>query len=179
MSIGADVARIKGNITAALAAIADKGVTVPDGSTSDALAGLIASIEAGGGLAVRYGTVTIAESSIYVKIEHDLGRIPVFYMAAILPVDSNSFDKASDGLLFMEFSKYFLNDTTRNNNKGFYGYRNSNSNIIYWQIYSENTSYDDATLGTATKDYITIGSKDSNSIFKLPAGSSYFYMIMG
>ena len=48
MSIGTDVARIKGNITAALAAIADKGVTVPDGSTSDALAGLIASIEAGG-----------------------------------------------------------------------------------------------------------------------------------
>ena len=49
MSIATDVARIKGNITAALAAIADKGVTVPDGSTSDALAGLIASIEAGGG----------------------------------------------------------------------------------------------------------------------------------
>lgn len=50
MSIGADVARIKGNITAALAAIADKGVTVPAGSTSDALSGLIASIEAGGGI---------------------------------------------------------------------------------------------------------------------------------
>ena len=49
MSIATDVSRIKGNITAALAAIADKGVTVPDGSTSDALASLIASIEAGGG----------------------------------------------------------------------------------------------------------------------------------
>ena len=49
MSIATDVARIKGNITAALAAIADKGVTVPEGSTSDALAELIASIEAGGG----------------------------------------------------------------------------------------------------------------------------------
>lgn len=48
MSIATDVSRIKGNITAALAAIADKGVTVPDGSTSDALAELIASIEAGG-----------------------------------------------------------------------------------------------------------------------------------
>ena len=49
MSIATDVSRIKGNITAALAAIADKGVSVPDGSTSDALAELIASIEAGGG----------------------------------------------------------------------------------------------------------------------------------
>ena len=44
MSIATDVSRIKGNITAALTAIADKGVTVPDGSTSDALAELIASI---------------------------------------------------------------------------------------------------------------------------------------
>lgn len=52
MSIATDVSRIKGNITAALAAIADKGVIVPDGSTSDALAGLIASIEAGGGVDV-------------------------------------------------------------------------------------------------------------------------------
>lgn len=58
MSIATDVARIKRNITAALAAIADKGVTVPDGSTSDALAGLIASIEAGGGYDVIAGTFT-------------------------------------------------------------------------------------------------------------------------
>lgn len=36
------------NIDAALSAIANKGVTVPDGSTSDALAALIESIEAGG-----------------------------------------------------------------------------------------------------------------------------------
>ena len=49
MSIATDVSRIKGNITSALAAIAVKGVTVPDGSNSDALASLIASIEAGGG----------------------------------------------------------------------------------------------------------------------------------
>lgn len=61
MSIGTDVARIKGNITAALAAIADKGVTVPDGSTSDALASLIASIEAGGVSSVT-GTVTLTGS---------------------------------------------------------------------------------------------------------------------
>ena len=54
MSIATDVSRIKGNITAALAAIADKGVSVPDGSTSDALASLIASIEAGGGAGGGY-----------------------------------------------------------------------------------------------------------------------------
>lgn len=49
MGIASDLARIKGNINAALAAIAEKGVTVPDGSNSDALHELILSIEAGGG----------------------------------------------------------------------------------------------------------------------------------
>lgn len=39
----------KTNVDAALAALAEKGVTVPTGSKSDALAGLIAAIEAGGG----------------------------------------------------------------------------------------------------------------------------------
>lgn len=51
----------KTNIAAALAAIAEKGVTVPDGSTSDALASLIASIEAGGGVKMVTGSFTLAE----------------------------------------------------------------------------------------------------------------------
>lgn len=45
MSIATQTARIKGNVTAAFEAIAEKGVTVPTGSTSDALAALIAAIE--------------------------------------------------------------------------------------------------------------------------------------
>lgn len=60
MSVQTQIDRISGNITAALAAIADKGVTVPDGSTSDALAELIASIEAGGGGKFANGTITPA-----------------------------------------------------------------------------------------------------------------------
>lgn len=49
MSVQTQIDRISGNVSAALSAIAEKGVTVPDGSNSDALASLIASIEAGGG----------------------------------------------------------------------------------------------------------------------------------
>lgn len=80
MSIGTDVARIKGNITAALAAIADKGVTVPDGSTSDALAGLIASIEAGGGVSgIAYGIYIPASTGKTHTIEHGLGVIPKIF----------------------------------------------------------------------------------------------------
>lgn len=72
MSIATDVSRIKGNITAALAAIADKGVTVPDGSTSDALAGLIASIEAGGGSLIAAGSITPASNGA-ITITHNFG----------------------------------------------------------------------------------------------------------
>lgn len=79
MSIATDVSRIKGNITAALAAIADKGVTVPDGSTSDALASLIASIEASEGEGTfSTGTITVAEETIAADIivNHNMGVIP-------------------------------------------------------------------------------------------------------
>lgn len=89
MSIATDVSRIKGNINAALAAIADKGVTVPAGSTSDALAGLIASIEAGGGGSGAEsgewacGTYTPSETIIigtksHVTIETGLSSIRFF-----------------------------------------------------------------------------------------------------
>lgn len=61
MGIATDLSRVKSNITAALAAIAEKGVTVPDGSNSDALAELIASIQAGGGKFAS-GTITSAEN---------------------------------------------------------------------------------------------------------------------
>lgn len=47
MSIQTQIERISGNVTSALSAISEKGVTVPDGSNSDALAGLIRSIETG------------------------------------------------------------------------------------------------------------------------------------
>lgn len=78
MSIATDVSRIKGNITAALAAIADKGVNVPDGSTSDALASLIASIEAGGGAGIelptgyKVSTGTYTPNTEGTNVEHDI-----------------------------------------------------------------------------------------------------------
>ena len=82
MSIATDVARIKGNITAALAAIADKGVTVPDGSTSDALAGLIAAIDAGvGGGKIATGTYVSSDTTYSFVFKHSLGVLPNLIMA--------------------------------------------------------------------------------------------------
>ena len=70
------------SITNALAALADKGVTVPDGSTSDALAGLIEALETGGGVKIAQGSLTFAEDrslSNSLEIEHNLGVVPNFY----------------------------------------------------------------------------------------------------
>lgn len=48
MSISSEISRISGNVSDSLAAVAAKGVTVPTGSNSDDLAGLIAQISSGG-----------------------------------------------------------------------------------------------------------------------------------
>lgn len=84
MGIGSDLARVKGNLTAALSAIADKGVTVPDGSTSNNLAELIAQISSGGMVLpnfvseINFGSFTKANytESRNVKVEHGLSGKP-------------------------------------------------------------------------------------------------------
>lgn len=78
MSVQTQIDRISGNVAAALSAIAEKGVTVPDGSTSDALAELITSIEAGGSASgfakVATGTIIPSSNVTSLNIEHGLGQ---------------------------------------------------------------------------------------------------------
>lgn len=50
MSIQSEINRISGNVSDALDAIEDKGVTIPSGANSDDLADLIAQITGGGGV---------------------------------------------------------------------------------------------------------------------------------
>ena len=74
MSVQTEIDRISGNVSAALSAIAEKGVTVPDGSTSDALAGLIASIQEGEGgtdnfIAGSFTITKILEPGEYIYID--------------------------------------------------------------------------------------------------------------
>ena len=69
------------DIDAAFAALAEKGVTVPDGATSADLDDLIASIVTGGGATifgrtVETGTVTPATTVDNLKVNHSLGIIP-------------------------------------------------------------------------------------------------------
>lgn len=60
MSIASEITRLSGNISDSLDAVAAKGVTVPSGSTSDDLAGLIAQITTGAGSAITITDTTDA-----------------------------------------------------------------------------------------------------------------------
>lgn len=64
MSISSEISRISGNVSSALTAISNKGVTVPSGSNSDDLATLIGQISGGGGTTwetVYQGNVSVVD----------------------------------------------------------------------------------------------------------------------
>ncbi len=82
MSVQTQIDRISGNVSAAFAVIAEKGVTVPEGSNSDALAGLIQAIQAGGGNIVSGSTswATIPPSIVQTEFVHNLGVAPKLFL---------------------------------------------------------------------------------------------------
>lgn len=97
------------NITAALAALAEKGVEVPEGANSNALAGLIAAIEAGGGAAT--GTITLANDGFLTsfcsqKVTHNLGRIPVGFLVLNTAYNNNANLTAGGFFLAFEDSEF-------------------------------------------------------------------------
>lgn len=78
MSVQTQIDRISGAVSAALAALTEKGVTVPAGTKVDDMATLIAAIEAGGGgdLVYATGTFTPAKNVTYMDVTHGLGVVP-------------------------------------------------------------------------------------------------------
>lgn len=100
MSVQSEINRISGNVTAALAAIAEKGVTVDSGSTSDDLATLIAAIETGGGGGkYSYGTFQLSEeitlnTTTPYTFEHGLGQKPDFVILSANRVPSSTYTLA-------------------------------------------------------------------------------------
>ena len=84
MSISTEITRISGNVSAALTAIGIKGVTVPQGSTSDDLAILIGLIQTGGGIKTltilpeQSVTATSADTSGYyvnINVAYIVGKL--------------------------------------------------------------------------------------------------------
>lgn len=81
MSVQTQIDRISGAVSAALAALSEKGVTVPEGTKVDGLAELIEAIASGGGgvdlaslfggAEVRAGTYTIMEDTNKVTFAYE------------------------------------------------------------------------------------------------------------
>lgn len=68
MSIASEISRISGNVSDALDAISNKGVTVPSTATSDDLATLIGQISGGGGAAITVTDTTDTHGGIIREI---------------------------------------------------------------------------------------------------------------
>ena len=179
MSIATDVSRIKGNITAALAAIADKGVTVPDGSTSDALAELIASIEAGGGgggvtesgewACGTYtpSTTTTIGTDNYVTIETGLASIRFF---AFLYNQTVSYAAAYE----------FMMCVWDYNGGDYYGFRLAHSGKASISSLSAGTTVNNEYVGdTMYADGGTMKFQGTSSSTKVIAGNTYVWFAIG
>ena len=84
MSASGEISRISGNVTAALAAVANKGGTVPANAVSDDLATAIASIPGAPSFTlidkIWFGektfTSTTNANSNNITVKHDLGAVP-------------------------------------------------------------------------------------------------------
>lgn len=89
------------NVAAAFAAIAEKGVSVPDGGTSGALAAAIAAIPSGG-VTIKTGAFTVTTTDTAEVIEHGMGCIPgtIFVIKNESDISGSSSNYGFDDLLF-------------------------------------------------------------------------------
>lgn len=165
----------KTNIGAALAAIAEKGVTVPDGSTSDALASLIASIEAGGGAAIELPIGCAMECAVYIPVENKTNWATVRF--------ENRFKWATDrtNVTFAAFAAINPPAQTATMLFGFCAYDHNKKKTSRTQTINES-----GTVATHTSDcgFSTNAQSDTfripaTSTFPLLAGVSYFCIAVG
>lgn len=91
MSVSSEITRLENAKAAIAAAIAEKGVTVPDGTLLDGMAELVGGIETGGG--VISGTIIPAESAVQ-TITHNLGRVP----SGIAIITTGPYGSSTDGV---------------------------------------------------------------------------------
>ena len=153
------------NITAALAALAEKGVEVPEGSNSNALAGLIAVVESGG-VKVNEGTYTLAAqtaASDTILIPHGLGEKPYFAAVFFAP-DSNFTSPPQSALMcYVIAAEKFR-------------YRVSGSSSVLKVDYNKDTT-DDKTDETNIAVYgYKVGMSHTAS---MPAGTKFYWIAVG
>lgn len=172
MSIQTQIDRISGNVSAALSAIAEKGVTVPDGSASDALAELITSIEAGG-INATAGTITVSSDVNNYELTHNLSEVPKLFFIGMIDKFS---DTAFTGKKHLLVSAYGFSDA-----KAQYrisaNARDSGANAVFREYGINAITYNHTSLSHADEKTICIA--DNAGTYKLIAGATYYWVAVG
>lgn len=172
MSIQTEIDRISGNVSAALSAIVEKGVTVPDGSTSDALAGLIASIEAGGINAIA-GTITVSSDVNNYELTHNLGEVPKLFFLGMIDKFSNL---AFTGKKYILISAYGFSDAQIQYRISANS-RESGADGVVREYGINAITYNKSSLTKANEKTIRIA--DASGGQKLIAGATYYWVAVG
>lgn len=190
MSVQSEITRISGNVSAALAAIAEKGVSVPDGSKSDALASLIASIEAGGGGGgAKSGSYTASERGS-AFIEHGLGKLPMMWLIYI--DDGHTAANGSNANMFyFGLRGYNVEGTSWRSRRWYiklgskgtkYGYIENESAASALDAYFDTDSYEDIVESYAVNSNMTLNKNyfhiNFNATSDFAVGQTYHWVVM-
>lgn len=187
MSIQSEIDRIKGNVTVALAKIAEKGVTVPDGANSDNLEALIEAISSGTKIEIK--TIVPSEdvkNGATLTVEHGLGEVP----RMVLVFTGDSVDASSYGikfgLFFMESKFEYINYNSQNSFYGAYAFRKSSDFSAGCSKITKNSSTlkslisgRSVPISDATESYIVLCGVGDNTIANLKAGKTYKLIMVG
>ena len=167
MSIQTELSRIINAKSAIKAAIEGKGVTVPDATLLDGMAALIDSIEAGGGNASVFGSITPASNGP-ITITHNLGD------------GYNTVQKVKGKTTIL-----IVAAAAANISAGVYsmcvvgkGYKESNGTVTLSSYTRWGNGYIHTTrpsITSATSDSFTIN--NSNATYPFVAGTTYHYAI--
>lgn len=171
MSIVTEISRLKSAKSAIAAAIAGKGVTVPDRTMLDGMAALIESIEAGGGESVEIskGTINPNENILCTKaspysILHGLsGKPDLFFLFAA---------GSSYNIQYMLKTAQYMSRKL----SGFLDY----AGCTYQNGTTVNTDY--YSFGVNTSSYVSVGEEyvkisiDIAVDLKLASGKKYYWL---
>ena len=154
MSIQSEITRIEAAKSAIAAAIAGKGVTVPDGTLLDGMAALIEAIEAGGGGNIVAGSFTPTSNMNTFKVNHNFNTKDICFVVFM----SGNKAYVARGVLYSSFT---------NGRKS-------------WVVYNNDSSYFTEIFGNSGNPTITTESVDLTAFFYnsvFIGGSTYTYFV--
>lgn len=172
MSVQNEITRLADAKAAIAAAIADKGVTVPDGTLLDGLAALIGDIETGGGLPAGVsqmvsGLYTPTESATNFSVTHNMGVVPSF--GAVIAMNRSALSYESSAAPMIAFVMRTKN--TVSCEKAFV-YMNSSTSIS--GLGTSNSTTSSSSYPTTT-EVCTFATSYSGRVFQ--QGASYLWML--